>query len=163
MNEMNLHFAVTLGPGSSQADHTGTWRTDRPVYQSLTAPCGHACPAGEDVRTWLGLSQEGGAGYQAAWRRIMAVNPFPAIIGRVCYHPCETACNRGQLDEAVGINSVERFLGREAIRQGWAARPVPPASGKRGLVVGPRPPGLSAAYPLPRPGPPPTLPGAGPA
>ena len=104
MNEMNLPFAVTLGPGSSKADHTGTWRTDRPVYQSLTAPCGHACPAGEDVRTWLGLSQEGGAGYEAAWRSIMAVNPFPAIIGRVCYHPCETACNRGQLDEAVGIN-----------------------------------------------------------
>src|SRR3954468_5720065 len=150
MNEMNLPFAVTLGPGSSQADHTGTWRTDRPVYQSLTAPCGHACPAGEDVRTWLGLSQEGGAGYQAAWRRIMAVNPFPAIIGRVCYHPCETACNRGQLDEAVGINSVERFLGDDAIREGWTVEPLRQPSGKRVLVVGGGPSGLSAAYHLRR-------------
>src|SRR4051794_31074870 len=148
MNEMNLHFAVTLGPGSSQADHTGTWRTDRPVYQSLTAPCGHACPAGEDVRTWLGLSQEGGAGYQAAWRRIMAVNPFPAITGRVCYHPCETACNRGQLDEAVGINSVERFLGDRALELGWTVTVPGPSTGHRVLVIGAGPAGLSAAYHL---------------
>ena len=79
----------------------------------------YACPAGEDVRTWLYEAESGGPGYENAWRTIMAVNPFPAITGRVCYHPCETACNRGQLDEAVGINSVERFLGDEAIRQGW--------------------------------------------
>ena len=108
---MKLPFATTLGPGSSRADLTGSWRTDRPVYQTLTAPCGHACPAGEDVRTWLYEAESGGDGYESAWRTIMAVNPFPAITGRVCYHPCETACNRGQLDEAVGINSVERFLG----------------------------------------------------
>ncbi len=148
MNEMNLPFAVTLGPGSSKADHTGTWRTDRPVYQSLTAPCGHACPAGEDVRTWLGLSQEGGAGYEAAWRSIMAVNPFPAIIGRVCYHPCETACNRGQLDEAVGINSVERFLGDLALELGWTVSVSAAPTGRRILVVGAGPAGLSAAYHL---------------
>ncbi len=71
-------------------------------------------------------------------------------MGRVCYHPCETACNRGQLDEAVGINSVERFLGDEAIRRGWTVAPIAPSSGRRVLVVGAGPSGLSAAYHLTR-------------
>jgi 2-oxoacid:acceptor oxidoreductase delta subunit (pyruvate/2-ketoisovalerate family) len=78
----------------------------------------------------------------------MEDNPFPAVMGRVCYHPCETACNRAQLDEAVGINSVERFLGDEAIRHGWTVEPAAPPSGKRVLVVGAGPSGLSAAYHL---------------
>ncbi len=147
-SEMRLPFAVTLGPGSSRADLTGSWRTDRPVYQSLTAPCGHACPAGEDVRTWLYEAESGGAGYEAAWRHIMTVNPFPAITGRVCYHPCQSACNRGQLDEAVGINSVERFLGDQALELGWTVDLTVPPSGRRVLVVGAGPAGLSAAYHL---------------
>jgi len=145
---MKLPFATTLGPGSSRADLTGSWRTDRPVYQTLVAPCGHACPAGEDIRTWLYQAESGGEGYEAAWRTIMAVNPFPAITGRVCYHPCETACNRGQLDEAVGINSVERFLGDRALELGWTVTVDSPPSGRRVLVVGAGPAGLSAAYHL---------------
>ncbi len=63
----------------------------------------------------------------------MEENPFPAIMGRVCYHPCETACNRAQLDEAVGINSVERFLGDRGIEEGWSVEPAVAASGKRVL------------------------------
>jgi 2-oxoacid:acceptor oxidoreductase delta subunit (pyruvate/2-ketoisovalerate family) len=148
--DMKLPYAVSLGPGSSRADHTGNWRTERPVYQTLTAPCGHACPAGEDVRTWLYQAESGGEGYEAAWRTIMLVNPFPAITGRVCYHPCETACNRGQLDEAVGINSVERFLGDRALELGWTVSVTAPPSGRRVLVVGAGPAGLSAAYHLVR-------------
>ena len=112
------------------------------------APCGNACPAGEDVRSWLYDAESGGAGYEAAWRRIMEVNPMPAVMGRVCYHPCETACNRGNLDEAVGINSVERFLGDEAIRQGWTVTVDRPPTGRHVLVVGAGPAGLSAAYHL---------------
>ena len=149
---MSEPFAVTLGPGSSAADLTGTWRTERAVYVDRVAPCGNACPAGEDVRSWLYDAESGGAGYEAAWHRIMEVNPMPAVMGRVCYHPCETACNRGTLDEAVGINSVERFLGDEAIRQGWTVTVDRPASGKRVLVVGAGPAGLSAAYHLARAG-----------
>jgi 2-oxoacid:acceptor oxidoreductase delta subunit (pyruvate/2-ketoisovalerate family) len=164
-------FAITLTPGSSRANHTGAWRTERPVYVDNLPPCNDACPAGENIQQWLYHAEEGdsaspggrppqtapgtGGAYEAAWRQIMADNPFPAIMGRVCYRPCETACNRCQLDEAVGINSVERFLGDEAIRQGWpvfgAKAPVAAApTGKRVLVVGAGPSGLSAAYHLTR-------------
>ena len=149
-------FAITLAPGSSRANHTGAWRTERPVYVHNMPPCNDACPAGENIQQWLYHAEEGDPGaYEAAWRQIMADNPFPAIMGRVCYRPCETACNRGQLDEAVGINSVERFLGDEAIRRGWRVfgdgAPVAAApTGKQVLVVGAGPSGLSAAYHLTR-------------
>jgi NADPH-dependent glutamate synthase beta subunit-like oxidoreductase len=149
---MSTPFGITLGPGSSAADLTGTWRTERAVYVERVAPCGNSCPAGEDVRAWLYDAESGAAGYELAWRRIMEVNPLPAVMGRVCYHPCETACNRGQLDEAVGINSVERFLGDEAIREGWSVSVERPATGRRVLVVGAGPAGLSAAYHLARAG-----------
>ena len=149
---MSTPFGITLGPGSSASDLTGAWRTERAIYIERVAPCGNACPAGEDIRSWLYDAESGGAGYEAAWRRIMEVNPLPAVMGRVCYHPCETACNRGHLDESVGINSVERFLGDEAIRNGWTVSIEKPASGRRVLVVGAGPAGLSAAYQLARAG-----------
>ena len=127
------------------------WRTERPVYVDRLPPCSNACPAGENMQDWLYDAEEGDAGYERAWRRIMEDNPFPAVMGRVCYHPCETACNRGQLDEAVGINSVERFLGDEAIRQGWRVEvdgAAPRASACSSSALGPS--GLSAAYHLAR-------------
>ena len=102
-------FAITLDVGSSLANHTGAWRTQRPVYADHLAPCNGACPAGENVQGWLFHAESGD--YETAWRRLVEENPMPAVMGRVCYHPCETACNRDKLDEAVGINSVERFLG----------------------------------------------------
>jgi NADPH-dependent glutamate synthase beta subunit-like oxidoreductase len=141
-------FAITLNVGSSLANKTGSWRTERPVYVRNAAPCGAACPAGEDPQAWLYHAEEGD--YEAAWRTIMDVNPFPAVIGRVCYHPCETACNRVQIDEAVGINAVERFLGDEAVARGWSVAVARQPSGKRVLVVGAGPSGLSAAYHLAR-------------
>ena len=147
---MDKPFAITLDVGSSLANKTGSWRTERAVYVDRLPPCNHACPAGENIQSWLYEAEGGADGYERAWRRIMEDNPFPAIMGRVCYHPCETSCNRGQLDEAVGINSVERFLGDEAIKHGWTVEPVAPPSGKRVLVVGAGPSGLSAAYHLTR-------------
>ncbi len=143
---MDTPFAITLDVGSSLANKTGAWRTERPVYVDLLPPCNNACPAGENVQGWLYSAEEGG--YEAAWRTLMADNPLPAVMGRVCYHPCETACNRGQLDEAVGINSVERFLGDLALREGWRVSVDAPPSGKRVLVIGAGPSGLSAAYHL---------------
>jgi NADPH-dependent glutamate synthase beta subunit-like oxidoreductase len=138
--------------GSSAVYLTGSWRTERPVYRSLLPPCSAACPAGEDIQAWLYEAQESGDGYERAWRRLTAQNPLPAIMGRVCYHPCQSACNRVQLDEMVGINAVERFLGDLAIARGWQfeAPPERTASGKRALVVGSGPAGLSAAYHLRR-------------
>jgi NADPH-dependent glutamate synthase beta subunit-like oxidoreductase len=147
---MEKPFAITLDVGSSLANKTGSWRTERAVYVDRLPPCNHACPAGENVQEWLYQAEGGGEGYERAWRAIMEDNPFPAIMGRVCYHPCETSCNRAELDESVGINSVERFLGDQAIEQGWTVEPPAPPSGKRVLVVGAGPSGLSAAYHLTR-------------
>ncbi|HXZ00817.1 MAG TPA: NAD(P)-binding protein [Stellaceae bacterium] len=143
---MEKPFAITLDPGSSRANHTGSWRTSRPIYVDNLPPCNHACPAGENIQGWLFHAESGE--YEAAWRGLVRDNPFPAIMGRVCYHPCEGACNRGKLDEAVGINSVERFLGDEAIRRGWKFDAPAAASGKRVLIVGAGPSGLAAAYHL---------------
>lgn len=147
---MDKPFAITLDPGSSLANHTGSWRTKRPVYLDRLPPCNSTCPAGENIQGWLFHAEAGN--YEQAWRVLVENNPLPAIMGRVCYHPCEGACNRGQLDSAVGINSVERFLGDEAIKQGWQFDAPAAASGKKVLVVGAGPSGLSAAYHLARMG-----------
>jgi hypothetical protein len=141
-------FAITLDVATSRHNHTGSWRTERPEYVHRRAPCGAHCPAGEDPQAWLALAEEGD--YEGAWRLIMEDNPLPAVMGRVCYHPCETACNRAQLDEAVGINGVERFLGDTAIQRGWTVAPLRPPTGRCVLVVGAGPSGLSAAYHLAR-------------
>lgn len=146
--EESAPWAVTLNVGSSLANETGSWRTERPVYVHMLPPCNKACPAGENVQAWLYHAEEGN--YEAAWREIMVNNPLPATMGRVCYHPCQTACNRGQVDEAVGINAIERFLGDKAIEQGWNVSVDAAPSGKHVLVVGAGPSGLSAAYHLRR-------------
>jgi len=143
-------FAITLPVGSSLANKTGSWRVERPRYVALTPPCSHACPAGEQCQAWLFHAEEGD--YESAWREIMEVNPLPAIMGRACFHPCETSCNRTQLDESVGINAVERFLGDHALDMGWRVSVDAPSSGRRVLVVGAGPAGLSAAYHLVRQG-----------
>jgi NADPH-dependent glutamate synthase beta subunit-like oxidoreductase len=104
---MDKPFAITLDVGSSLANKTGAWRTNRPLYVDHLPPCNHACPAGENIQGWLYHAESGD--YETAWRALTEDNPMPAIMGRVCYHPCEDSCNRGQVDEAVGINSVERF------------------------------------------------------
>ncbi len=141
-------FAITLDPGSSLANHTGSWRTVRPVYVHRLPPCNNGCPAGEDIQGWLFHAESGD--YEKAWHVLTENNPFPAIVGRVCYHPCESACNRGQIDEPVSIHAVERFLGDEAIKRQWAFPRPAQRSGKRVLIVGAGPSGLSAAYHLAR-------------
>ncbi|HEV2445849.1 MAG TPA: NAD(P)-binding protein, partial [Candidatus Sulfopaludibacter sp.] len=157
---MDKPFAITLDVGSSLANHTGSWRTERPVYVDRIPPCNHACPAGENIQAWLYHAESGD--YHAAWKSLVENNPLPAIMGRACYHPCESACNRAQLDHEVNIHSVERFLGDEAIRRGWQFE-AGPSSGKHVLVVGAGPSGLSAAYHLARMGHKVTIYEAGPA
>jgi NADPH-dependent glutamate synthase beta subunit-like oxidoreductase len=126
----------------------GPVRSRRPVYVDLLPPCNGACPAGENIQCWLEHVEAGR--YEQAWRALVADNPLPAIHGRICYHPCENVCNRAELDSAVSIHSVERFLGDLAVERGWAFSQPPACSGKRVLVVGAGPSGLSAAYHLAR-------------
>jgi NADPH-dependent glutamate synthase beta subunit-like oxidoreductase len=127
---------------------SGPVRERRPVYVDLLPPCNAGCPAGENIQAWLAQTKAGW--HEQAWRELTADNPFPAIHGRVCYHPCESVCNRNNLDSAVSIHSVERFLGDLAIEQGWAFADPTIRSGHRVLIVGGGPSGLSAAYHLAR-------------
>ena len=126
----------------------GPVRERRPVYVDLLPPCNAGCPAGENIQAWLAHTLAGR--HEQAWRELVADNPFPAIHGRVCYHPCESVCNRAELDSAVSIHAVERFLGDLALERGWAFDAPPAASGKRVLVIGAGPSGLSAGYHLRR-------------
>lgn len=143
-----LPYAVSLPPASSLTNHTGAWRTQRPAYVDLVPPCSAACPAGEDVRGWLRHTED--RDDEAAWRLLTDTNPLPAVMGRICYRPCQTACNRAELDESVGINAVERYLGDAAIAAGWALAPPGPATGRHVVVVGSGPAGLAAAHHLRR-------------
>ncbi len=133
-----LHGRPRVGPS----------RDRRPVYVDLLPPCNAGCPAGENIQAWLALAMDGR--HEAAWRQLVMDNPLAAIHGRVCYHPCETVCNRADLDSAVSIHSIERFLGDLALERGWTFDAPPTSSGKRVLVVGSGPSGLSAAYHLAR-------------
>ncbi len=125
---------------------TGAHRVRKPVYMDFLPPCNHACPAGEDIQGWLALAQNGE--FEAAWQKLIENNPFPAIHGRVCYHPCETDCNRNFTDDTVSIHAVERFLGDLAMEKGWKPEYEAKPGGKRVLIVGAGPSGLSAAYHL---------------
>ena len=127
---------------------TGPVRQARPVYVDLLPPCNAGCPAGENIEGWMAHVKVGE--HERAWRVLTTDNPFPAIHGRVCYHPCESVCNRAELDSPISIHAVERFLGDMALERGWSFGSPPERSGKRVLVIGAGPSGLSAAYHLAR-------------
>jgi NADPH-dependent glutamate synthase beta subunit-like oxidoreductase len=133
----------------------------RPRYVESLPPCTGNCPSGNDIRGWLtvislreklGLSLDEAC--EQAWRIEMETNPFPSVMGRVCPHPCETGCNRGQKDGPVGINSVERFIGDYGIEKGLKMEPIEGEGAKdqKIAVVGAGPSGLSCAYQLARRG-----------
>ncbi len=135
---------------ASGAGRVAPVRSRMPIYVDLLPPCNNACPAGENIQEWLRLVKADQA--EDAWRQLTMDNPFPAIHGRVCYHPCETACNRAFLDSAVSIHGVERYLGDLAFEKGWTFNHTPVPSGRRVLIIGAGPSGLSAAYHLARVG-----------
>ena len=135
---------------STHAEGTGPKRFRRPVYMDFMPPCNSACPAGENIQAWMAHAQAGN--YFEAFQTIMEDNPFPAILGRVCVKPCETGCNRNHIDSTVNIHAVERYIGDEAIKQNWQVKTAETKTGKRVLVIGAGPGGLSAAYHLTRMG-----------
>ncbi|MBK8176179.1 MAG: NAD(P)-binding protein [Rhodospirillales bacterium] len=137
---------LTRPPDLSVKRPTAHTRSQRPVYLDLLPPCNNACPAGEDIQTWLAHATAGR--FREAWETILRDNPMPAVHGRVCYHPCESNCNRGQLDSPVSIHAVERFLGDKALEEGWTPTITATPTGKRILVVGAGPSGLSCAHHL---------------
>ncbi|MGY5452792.1 NAD(P)-binding protein [Agarivorans sp. MS3-6] len=137
---------LSTPPDLTQSHGTGAIAGHLPIYQSLLPPCNAACPAGENIQAWLSLAQQGE--FKQAWKILVKDNPFPAVHGRVCYHPCETACNRSEVDQAVSVHAIERYLGDLALQEGWVPEHDKPSSGKKVLVVGAGPSGLSAAYHL---------------
>jgi len=137
---------ITLPPDLRQKSGTGPVRLQEPIYVDSIPPCNHACPAGENIQGWLDKAQDGD--FEAAWRILVADNPMPAIHGRVCYHPCESSCNRQHVDDAVSIHAVERYLGDLALENGWVPEINAEPSGKKVLVIGAGPSGLSAAWHL---------------
>ena len=135
---------------STHSEGTGPKRFRRPVYVDFMPPCNSACPAGENIQAWMAHAQAGN--YFEAFQTLVEDNPFPAIMGRVCVKPCETGCNRNHIDTTVNIHAVERYIGDEAIKQKWPIQFVAYTTGKRVLVIGAGPAGLSAAYHLARMG-----------
>jgi NADPH-dependent glutamate synthase beta subunit-like oxidoreductase len=149
---LNVPFAgITPAPSQDKGQDlfpTGNWRSIRPVYRDKLPPCNNACGTNEKIQGYLDLVKRGK--YLDAYALIKEDMPFPSVTGRVCYHPCEQACNRGQYDEAISIRAVERFLGdlgqalaRDVVKAG-------PSNGKKVAVIGSGPAGHSAAYQLAR-------------
>jgi len=128
-----------------------------PTYVHKTPPCQASCPSGEDIRGWLNIvrgvekAPKGTAMQEYAFRRSTDANPFPSMMGRVCPAPCQTGCNRNKIEDTVGINAVEQYIGDYALEQGYSFE-AGPDSGKRVAVIGGGPAGLSAAYQLRRKG-----------
>jgi formate dehydrogenase (NADP+) beta subunit len=134
-------YKATIAKGTSAV------RWQQPSYVNHLPPCNNTCPAGLNIQAWLALAQA--SRYEEAWRKYMEDNPLPATHGRACYHPCETVCNRQFLDQPVAIHSLDRFLGDLAIEKDWTVT-AGPQTGKRVLVIGAGPAGLSCAYHLRR-------------
>ncbi len=151
---LTVPFAgITPAPSQEKGQDlfpTGNWRSIRPVYRDKMPPCNNACGTNEKIQGYLDLVKRGK--YLDAYALIKEDMPFPSVTGRVCYHPCEQACNRGQYDEAISIRAVERFLGDlgQALAKDVVKAGKP--NGKKVAVVGSGPAGHSAAYQLARMG-----------
>ena len=128
-------------------NHTGSWRYLRPKYIEQIPACLAACPTSNDIEKWIRFLEEGEAG--KAWEVATLENPFPAIMGRVCFHPCMSGCNRKELGGAVNVNMLERFLA-DCNAEAKAPKPHFESNGKKVAVVGSGPAGLSSAYHLAR-------------
>ncbi len=148
---MNTAAAIPTAwtTGTTDVIKTGTWRAALPHYLQRPSPCRVACPVNGRIADWIGLARA--KDYYGAWAALVENNPFPAVAGRVCHHPCESACNRTAYDEPISICALERYIGDVALAEGWQF-PATPQSEDRVAIVGGGPSGLSAAYQLRRRG-----------
>ena len=135
------------------------WSHKCPTYVHRTPPCQGSCPSGEDIRGWLSIVrgiekpvEEGMTWQEYAFRRSTDANPFPAMMGRVCPAPCQSGCNRNEVEDFVGINSVEQFIGDYALENKLAFKASETDTGKKVAIIGGGPAGLAAAYQLRRKG-----------
>ncbi|MCX5907952.1 MAG: NAD(P)-binding protein [Deltaproteobacteria bacterium] len=140
--------AISLG--SMTWNKTGSWRYLRPRFENKIPPCNEGCPAGQDIEGAMVLIGKGK--YLEAWDLFKEENPFPGVCGRVCFHPCESACNRGEYDEAVSINALERFMADMAMKQGRKIFSKREKQPEKVAVIGSGPAGLTCAYHLARMG-----------
>jgi NADPH-dependent glutamate synthase beta subunit-like oxidoreductase/Pyruvate/2-oxoacid:ferredoxin oxidoreductase delta subunit len=145
---------IPVSQGDMTWNKTGTWRTQRPFYEDKTSPCNAACPAGNDIVSFILKVAQGD--FEGAWDLILEENPFPGICGRVCFHPCERKCNRGSFDEPIAIHALERFVADFASHLHTQRIPLP-KKGKDSkktrekiAVIGAGPAGMSCAYHLAR-------------
>ena len=136
--------------GTTEVFRTGTWRAAIPQYRDTPSPCRIACPVGGEIAAWIGQARA--HEWQRAWETLTRNNPFPAVTGRICHHPCEAACNRGTFDDAIAVCALERSIGDRALAEGWQFTEAPNARHERIAVIGGGPSGLSAAYQLRRRG-----------
>ncbi|MDA8210980.1 MAG: NAD(P)-binding protein [Clostridia bacterium] len=146
MAEVKKQIPTIWTTGWTDIMNTGTWRSAIPVYQRRPSPCHEACPVGGDIPVWI--QQAKAKQYEQAWLTLVENNPFPAVTGRICHHPCEGGCNRGEYDGAVSVNSLEQFIGDLALENGWELPQPTAKNNKKVAVVGGGPAGLSCAYQL---------------
>ena len=140
-------------PSEWNTQHVNSGESGKcPTYVHRAPPCQGSCPSGHDIRGWLSIArgldkpQEGQTWQELAFERMSVANPFPSIMGRVCPAPCQDGCNRNEVEEAVGINSVEQYVGDWALGQGKTFAPPEVESGKRIAIIGGGVGGLAAAY-----------------
>jgi NADPH-dependent glutamate synthase beta subunit-like oxidoreductase len=138
----------TWTTGSTEVIKTGTWRAAIPRHIRAPSPCHVACPVNGDIAEWIGRARAGDL--RGAWEILTRHNPFPAVAGRICHHPCEAACNRAGFDGSLAICRLERHVGDQALAEGWSYAPVRTQRAERIAVVGGGPSGLSAAFQLRR-------------
>ncbi len=141
---------TTWTTGTTEVIKTGTWRASLPHYIDPPSPCHQACPVNGDIAEWIGLAHA--RNFLGAWEVLTRHNPFPAVAGRICHHPCETACNRGAYDDPLAICKLERLVGDMALERHWRFPQPAMKLAAHVAIVGGGPSGLSAAFQLRRRG-----------
>ena len=139
---------ISISLGNMDWNKTGAWRAQRPFYEDKTPPCSAACPAGNDIVSFIRKITEGD--FEGACNLIKEENPFPGICGRVCFHPCESKCNRGSFDEPISIHALERFVADFASRQNKMIEGNTRRVKEKIAIIGSGPAGMSCAYHLAR-------------